>query len=184
MRGLLLGLVLALGSVPAMAASWRIDREQSQILFSYLRADQPDQGAFTRFAGEGVFDPANPNDARLEIRISSGSIDLRDTVASAFATSAEWFDSKNHPDVVYRLTSLVPVGQDIYNSTGTLSIRGRTKQIEAPLTLRIENGRGTADGALVLDRTDYLLGVGPSAAFVSIGPEVTVTFQLRAIAVE
>ena len=127
-----------------------------------------------------MFDPDAPGEAALELRIESASIDLDDALASAFATSAEWFDSVNHPLVVYRLLKLTPESGDDYHATGTLTIRGRTRPIETTIALEIGDGEAHAAGSLRLDRTDYWLGVGPSALFVDIGREVAVRFDLIA----
>ena len=121
-----------------------------------------------------------PGDATLELRIESRSIDLDDTMASAFATSAEWFDSANHPQVIYRLLKLTPEGGDSYHAIGELTIRGRTRPIETTIVLDIGADEAHASGSLVLDRKDYWLGIGPSALFVDIGREVAVRFKLTA----
>ncbi|MEM6906050.1 MAG: YceI family protein [Pseudomonadota bacterium] len=180
----LAALALALASLwaPTLSAAkeWRVDPARSEILFTYQRAGQDDQGKFHRFSGEGTFDPGAPESSVLELRIDSGSIDLNDRLASAFATSAEWFDSKNHPNVVYRLTGLTQTGPEAYTAAGDLTIRGETKPIEVPLALRFTGGVAEADGTLTIDRRAYLLGVGPSAAFVTIGPQVIVEFRLTA----
>jgi polyisoprenoid-binding protein YceI len=175
---LLAALTTAPTAAPAM--DWTVVPEQSQVLFDYRRNDQPAVGNFAEFAGGGVFDRDAPGDATLELRIESASIDLDDALASAFATSAEWFDSRNHPLVVYRLLKLTPEGGDDYHATGTLTIRGRTRPIETTITLEIEDGEAHASGSLRLDRKDYWLGVGPSALFVDIGREVAVRFDLTA----
>ncbi|MHA1528293.1 MAG: YceI family protein [Alphaproteobacteria bacterium] len=168
--------------LPAAAAGleWTVVPEQSQVLFDYRRNNQPDVGHFAVFAGEGVFDHDAPGEATLELRIESASIDLDDTMASAFATSAEWFDARNHPLVVYRLLELTPEGENRYHATGDLMIRGRTRPIETTITLEIGDGEAHASGSLRLDRTDYWLGVGPLALFVDIGREVAVRFDLIA----
>jgi len=169
-------------SRPAAAApkSWSVAAEASRILFDYQRNGQPAEGEFSRFAGEGVFDHDAPGSATLELRIDSASIDLRDAMASAFATSAEWFDSATHPEVVYRLQRLVAEGGDRFRADGELTIRGKTKPISTTITLRIGDGSARATGTLKVDRTDFLLGVGPSAMFVDIGPQVAVRFELTA----
>jgi polyisoprenoid-binding protein YceI len=178
---------LVMAPEAALAMGWTIAPEQSWVQFEYQRNGQPAKGRFSAFAGEGVFDPDAPADATLELRIESASIDLEDAMASAFATSAEWFDSANHPQVVYRLTKLTPEGANSYHATGELTIRGKTRSIESTITLDIGevgngDGRGEAraSGSLVMDRKDYLLGVGPSALFVKIGREVAVRFELTA----
>jgi polyisoprenoid-binding protein YceI len=165
---------------PAAGLEWTVVHERSQVLFEYRRNDQPATGYFAAFAGEGVFDRDAPGEATLELRIESASIDLDDPMASAFATSAEWFDSANHPLVVYRLLELTPEGEDRYQARGELTIRGRTRPIETTITIKIGDDETRAAGSLRLDRTDYWLGVGPSALFVDIGREVAVRFELIA----
>jgi len=141
---------------------------------------EPTEGVFTRFAGEGRFDPAAPEEATLELRIESASIDLGDAKASAFATSAEWFDSANHPQIVYRLHALSRLEGDRYRAEGELTIRGRTRLIVTPIELEIGETEARASGTLRIDRRDYLLGVGPMSLFVDIGREVAVRFELVA----
>jgi len=166
----------------AEAAEWRVDPERSSIGFEYLRAGLPAKGIFHRFRGKGVFDRADPSSARLTLIIDSSSIDLFDALASAFATSAEWFDSKNHREMTYHLTRLMPLDDDHYDALGDLTIRGKTRPIRTEITLSIHDSQAEATGGLNVVRDDYLLGYGPSAAFVEIGQEVTVRFNLVAAA--
>ena len=174
-------LVGALVALPAMAAQWVVDPARSEIVFEYQRAGAPANGIFAEFAGSGEMDAANPGAAKLEIRIATESIDLYDGMASAFATSAEWFDSKNHPDVIYRLHTLSEVEAPIYEAQGTLTIRGKSRPITTQIRLEIGEAQAQASGTLKIVRNDYLLGVGPSAAFVEIGPDVAVRFDLTAV---
>ena len=99
---------------------------------------------------------------------------------TAFATSAEWFDSANHPLMVYRLLHLTPEGANHYRADGDLTIRGRTRTVTTSITLDIGPNQANASGSLNVRRTDYWLGVGPSALFVSIGSTVSVHFDLTA----
>lgn len=176
----LLGMALGIAPATAEATNWTVAPDQSRILFDYERNDQQAEGRFARFTGSGVFDRAAPGEATLELRIDSASINLDDNVASAFATSAEWFDSVNHPQVIYRLITLTPEGGDSYHAVGELTIRGRTRPIETTIRLDIGADDAQASGSLRMNRKDFLLGVGPSALFVKIGAEVAVRFELTA----
>ena len=171
---------LVLLAKSAVAADWVVDEGASAIGFEYMRAGQPAPGLFHQFHGTGSFDPANPAAARLTLTIESSSIDLHDRLASAFATSAEWFDSKEHPEITYELARLEPLGGTHYRSEGFLSIRGKKRPITSEIDLTVMQASATARGTLEIDRRPYLLGVGPSAAFVEIGPQVEVSFDLRA----
>lgn len=173
-------LVLGLMPVSGMAAQWQVDPGSSRVDFDYVRNGEAATGVFAAFSGAGEFDPAAPETAELEVRIDSRSIDLDDRLASAFATSAEWFDSQNHRFITYRLTGLTPRGDGSYDATGVLSMRGASKPVSAVISLDFDGPVAVATGTVRLDRTEYLLGVGPSAAFVEIGQEVAVRFALRA----
>ena len=175
---------LALGflvqAAAAQAAQWVVDPANSQIVFEYQRAGAPAEGIFADFSGSGKMDAADPGAATLDLRIDTTSIDLYDTMASAFATSAEWFDSKNHPNVTYKLHTLVEIEAPVYKAEGILTIRGEAQPITTEIRLEIGDAEAKASGTLKIVRSDYLLGVGPSAAFVEIGSDVAVRFDLTA----
>ena len=164
----------------AHAAEWVVDPASSQIVFEYQKDGAPAEGIFAEFSGSGAMDRADPGAATLELTIETTSIDLYDGMASAFATSAEWFDSKNHPQVIYRLHTLKEIEAPVYEASGTLTIRGKSQPITTEIRLEIGEAEATAKGTLTIVRGDYLLGVGPSAAFVEIGPNVAVRFDLTA----
>lgn len=164
----------------AAPREWQVVPEESTVSFLYRESGVDQVGAFDDFRGSGTLDSDDPRSARLEIAVESRSISLGSGLVDAFATSAEWFDSANHPLITYRLARLVPQDGERYLSIGTLSIRGIDRVIEAPLTLEIGSDIAHATGELKLERRDYGLGVGPSAAFVEIGQNVSVRFELTA----
>ncbi|MEM9370705.1 MAG: YceI family protein [Pseudomonadota bacterium] len=183
MRSLFAALVVVLPTT-VWATGWTVDPAQSEILFTYERAEKPAEGRFNEFAGEGFIDLEDLEATRLWIRIESSSIDLYETLASAFATSAEWFDSKNHPLIVFELTEIARQSETQFEANGDLTIRGQTERVTVPIELTFGNGQARAKGDIRLKRRDYLLGVGPSAAFVTIGPDVSVNFDLTAVPAE
>lgn len=159
---------------------WTIVPDESRIVFEYRRNGEAEDGTFGTFTGTGTFHTEAPGEATFEIEIASGSIDLGDAKASAFATSAEWFDARNHPEIVYRLRKLTPLGGDRYRAEGDLTIRGRTRPVTTTISLDINGKDAHAAGTLEIEREDYMLGVGPLSLFVDIGPEVAVRFDLTA----
>ncbi len=179
--GLALAVALLAGAAAAEAPrGWEVVPAASEVAFDFVLDGKPRRGRFTRVSGDGRFDPEAPQAAELTIRIASASIDLGNGLFSAFAQSAEWFDAKNHPEVVFRLARLEPIGDGRFAALGDLSIKGRTRPARGELALEIGAGRARATGRLEVDRVDYLLGVGPSALVVDIDREVAVAFDLAA----
>lgn len=159
---------------------WAIEAATSEVSFDFVLEGKPDGGVFRAFAGEGTFDPARPGEARLSITIESGSVDFGSPVVNAFATSAEGFDSRTHPDIVYRLTALAPTGGDGYLAQGNVTIKGRTEALSTPITLSITDEAARAEGRFEVDRTRFGLGVGPFASLLDLEPIVGVHFVLNA----
>ncbi len=173
-------LILSIIPAIATAASWQVDINASQVNFDYVKDGASTSGSFAEFSGTGQLDPAKPGAAELTIKIDTRSIDLNDRLASIYATSAEWFDSKNHRFITYRLTKLSPRSDGRFDAQGMLSVRGETKPVTSVIALDLDGPIASATGTIKLDRSDYLLGFGPSMALVDIGPEVAVRFNLRA----
>ncbi|MEM1343494.1 MAG: YceI family protein [Pseudomonadota bacterium] len=159
---------------------WTVVPEASQIRFEYLIDGKTREGVFERFSGQGRFDAAAPDAAQLELAIESRSIDLGNLLVSAYATSAEWFDSKNHPVVAYRLLALEPLGGARFEAVGEITLLGRTERLVSPMRLVTGTEGARAQGTLSLDRTAFGLGVGLSDILVEIGAEVSVHFDLAA----
>jgi len=171
---------LALWAGVAVAGTWTVVPERSEISFEYRLDGTPREGRFRRFSGGGRFAEEETGTAELSIRIESDSIDLGNRLVSAYATSAEWFDSRNHPAVTYRLTELTRTGPDAYEATGEITLLGRSETLSTPLRLSIENGQAHARGRLEIDRRSFGLGVGLSDLIVDVGPLVAVRFDLVA----
>ena len=178
----LAAMALQAAGAPAQGAAgtWVIEAATSEVAFDFVLEGKPDGGVFRAFAGEGTFDPARPGEARLSITIESGSVDFGSAVVNAFATSAEGFDSRTHPDIVYRLTALAPTGGDGYLAQGNVTIKGRTEALSTPITLSITDQAARAEGRFEVDRTRFGLGVGPFASLLDLEPMVGVHFVLNA----
>lgn len=180
-RAILAALLIALQPITVWAMSaWTINPAESQIVFRYTLNGEQKEGLFHKFEASGQFSATRPEKASLHLKVTTESIDLSNTLASAYATSAEWFDSKNHPNVEFVLTKLTPLGGTEFLANGTLVMRGASKPITAKLNLSVGTDTAFATGRLTITRRDFLLGYGPSTALVDVGDDVTIDFKLRA----
>lgn len=179
MRALLTALAV-LAAEPSIAREWKVDSAASTIRFVYAVDDGAAEGAFEQLEGEGMFDPDRPEDTTLELRILTRSLDLGNPMETGFALSAEWFDAGNFPVARYRLARLTPMPDGRWEALGDLTIKGRKQVLRTPIALDIDDDRARARGEVVFDRTDFGVGVGVSALFVTIGAEVSVAFDLVA----
>jgi len=161
-------------------ALWQVVPEASRIAFDYRMNGTPAEGRFLDMAGEGAFDPSEPGSTSFVLRIPARGLDLGNPLFSAFAQSAEWFDTANWPEIVYRLVRLEPQDDGLWAALGDITVKGRLVILRTPITLVFDGPEARAHGALVFDPGAVGLGQGPSALFVRLDPEVRVTFDLVA----
>jgi polyisoprenoid-binding protein YceI len=169
---------LAALAEPAFATPYALDPGRSAISFTYLESGSPKEGRFARLEGRAEFDPAQPERAEVRLTVSSAGVDLGDPMRSFFAQSVDWFDAEEHPAFTVTLHGLEAIGPGRYRARGAVTIKGHEVGIAPELELREEAGGLRASGTLVLNRHDYLLGIGFSSLFASVGTEVTVHFNL------
>lgn len=97
------------------------------MMVSYVR------GHFKNVHGMLVFDPASPQDSKVEATIDARGIWTGEPNRDAHLRSADFLDVDNHPEITFRGNQVEVLGDHDYNVTGELTIRGVTR----PATLRV-----------------------------------------------
>lgn len=83
--------------------------------------------------------------------------------------SDDFFGVANHPEAILEITDVQPKGSNQYEVTGDLTIKGSTKPVTFPATVRIKNGKLTAEASLEVDRTKYDIRYGSGSFFDALG---------------
>jgi polyisoprenoid-binding protein YceI len=179
-----------INSAPALTGTYTIDPTHSRIGFVARHAMVTKvRGSFKEFEGSGHFDAADPAQSRLELAIKAASIDTHNPDRDAHLRSNDFFDMENHPEITFVSTAVHPVGDDRFQVTGDLTIKGVTK----PVTVDFEytgaavdpfgNHRIGLEGTTTVNRKDW--GVNWNAALeaggVLVSEKVTLEFDVSAI---
>jgi polyisoprenoid-binding protein YceI len=131
MRGWALATALAFAwALPAAAADY-VQVQGSRLAFASQFEGEAFSGRFPGFRTSLHFDPARPQDARLDVIIPlagavSGNRDRDDALRGA-----DFFHVARFPQARYRATGFRHLGGDHYAADGLLSLRG----LEKPVTL-------------------------------------------------
>jgi polyisoprenoid-binding protein YceI len=173
-----------LGIAPAAQAIEfnQFQADKSTLAFVSKQMNVPVEGQFKSFRSKITFDPAKPAAARAELEIDLASIDAGSKDANDEVAGKAWFNTREFPVAKFVATSVKPLGANRFELTGKMTIKGRTQDLTAPVTLRQEGNSATFEGALVLKRADYALGEGMWADFGTVANEVHVKFRLVATA--
>ena len=186
-RRLLLCTALAALLVPAAGSGYgqrvsAVDQDKSAITFVSKQMNVPVEGKFGRFSVQLVFDAAKPNEGRVQVELDLASIDTGSEEANDEVKGKGWFDVKNYPTARFVSSAVKSLGPGRYELAGKLTIKGRTRDVVAPFTLKPAGQGAVFDGAFVLKRLDYAIGEGVWSDTDTVANEVQVKFRISAVA--
>src|SRR5690606_28302946 len=87
-------------------------------------------------ATEFSFDPAHPETAKVVIEISLASIDAGYEEANAELEKNEWLNLETHPLARFQSSKVEALGENRYQVTGDLSIKGNTQEVTVPFSFK------------------------------------------------
>ena len=170
---LLSGLLLQ----PVCAAERPLLAAGSSIAFTFKQMNVPVEGRFKKFSGKINLDAAKPETSSLDMQVDVASISASED-ADPEAVKPAWLDAAGHPQARFVSKAIKSLGGGHYQATGTLSIKGVSRDIVVPFDFKEQAGGATADGQFTLKRGDYKVGEGEWSAFDIVANDVLVKFHL------
>jgi polyisoprenoid-binding protein YceI len=155
-----------------------IDYAASRLGFTFTQMNVPVDGHFKKFRADIRFDSAKPERSRAEIEVDLKSIDSGSSDGDTEAQRKAWFDTAAHPTAKFVSSSVRRTGADRYEVHGTLTIKGRSQSISAPVSVQRAAGAATYDGTFTLKRLAFAIGEGPWADTDTVADAVQVRFRI------
>lgn len=173
---LLAGLLL---SGAAQAAPRTLVPGQSKIEFAIKQMGVSVSGEFRQFSAQLDFDAAKPKATRAEVLVQIASLHSGDDDTDQTALNSDWLNVAKFPQARFVSSALKPLGGDRYEASGTLSIRGLSRPLVVPLSLKPQaDGKLLAEGSFVLMRGDFGIGGGEWNQGDVVAKDVSVRFHL------
>lgn len=181
---------LILAASPAIAAdTYVVDKGHSETTFQIRHLMSKVSGRFSDFDGRISVDPARPEASSVEFTIRAASIDTAVPDRDKHLRSADFFDVETYPEIRFKSTRIVPRGGDAYAVTGTLTLRGVSKEITLPVLFLgfakdpWDNERAGFETSVTLNRKDYGLVWNKALdnGGVLLGDEARITISLETV---
>jgi polyisoprenoid-binding protein YceI len=172
---------LALGAALvacAAAAQARLQAAPSEIVFTSRQMGVPVDGRFRRFDADLAFDPKRPEQATVTLRVDLASAAFAAPEVESEIVRPEWFDARAHPQAVFRSQAVRATGENRYEVSGELTLKGARRPLVVPVTLARSDGATTASGRFTLRRLDFAVGDGEWRDTSLVADEVQVRFRL------
>lgn len=121
---------------------WKIDPAHSEVNFNvkHLLVSTV-RGHFDKFDANIETNKDDFSDAKIEFEADVKSISTQNEERDAHLKSADFFDTENHPKMIFKSTSVKKVSDYELQVKGNLTLRGVTKEITLDVIYN-----GTVDG--------------------------------------
>ena len=162
-----------------------LDQAKSTLEFTFSQAGAQNKGKFTRFPVSFDFSPESPAGGHLEVTVEMGSLDTGDKERDDTLRTADLFSVAKFPQARFSATQISKTAQG-FEAAGKLTIRDVTREVRVPFTFRTaqEGGAtvGYMSGKTSIRRLDYGVGQGDWKSTEWVGPDVTVSYNVRLVA--
>jgi polyisoprenoid-binding protein YceI len=172
--------IVALAAVlsAAPASAQQFVPAQSEIAFTSRQMGVPVDGRFRKFDAQVVFDPKQPEAARIGLTIDLASVAIGVAETEAEIARPDWFDTRKFPQATFQSGAVRPAGAGRYEIAGRLTIKGASQDVVVPVTLAQNGAATTASGSFVVRRLDFRIGDGDWKDTSMVANDVQVRFRL------
>ena len=177
--------LLLLISLPALAATWVIDPDDSHVYFKYTFGGDAYRGEFKNVEAIFEIDPMSPGACNFSVTIPIGEISTDSPEVLDYLLDYELFDGDTWPTASFKAEKCRLESLNTFVADGTLTIRDQTHPLSFPFKLNVE----TADGRIrfrltsevTIKRLEYDVGQGYWANTGEVPNDVVIEIDVYAI---
>jgi len=171
---------LATGASRAEVQRWVVVPGDSAITMRVGTPVGARTGRFTRWTGDIRFDPAAPEATQVAIEVEAASLRMDDARLTPTAAGAGFLDSGRYPRIAFRLTGLESAGGHRFTASADITLKGVTRPVTFPATLRTDGRTAQMTGGFSLDRAAFGIGTrGPWNGLIGRQVRVDVSLGTR-----
>ena len=150
---------------------------QSEIVFVTKEMGVPVEGRFKRFDAQLTFDPARPEASKMALTVDIASATLGAPETDAELPKATWFNTAKFPQATFRSSAVKSLGGGKFEVSGTLGIKGATRNVVVPVVVTQAGATTNATGTFSLKRLAFQIGQNEWADTSMVADDVQVKFK-------
>lgn len=147
------------------------------------------RGTFSDYTVNFSLDAENPENSSATVSIDTKSVTTGNDQRDDHLRNSDFFDIEHHPTIDFKSTAIKQTGDNSFDVTGNLEIKGISKELTIPFTYEgvvtdpWGNTRVGFEGRVEVNRTDWDLTWNSAleAGGVLVGEKVRLQFDLSAV---
>jgi polyisoprenoid-binding protein YceI len=169
---------------PASTARYSQAATGNSLTFTFTQLNAASSGQFRKFTTELVYDAQNLAGSSLNVKVDIGSLDTQDDERDSALQGAELLNAAAIPAATYVASSLARTPAGGIEAVGRLTLRGVSKDLRLPLTLKPTATGLEISGQTAIKRLDYGVGQGEWRSTESVGDEVKIQYKVALVRVK
>lgn len=153
-------MLFLLKSMVGGAQVYQLSDDLSSIKFVIKNLGFPVKGNFTGARGSINYSPTNLNGAIFNVTVDANRIFTGNSTRDEHLKKAEYFDVVKYPSINFVSKKVVAAPNGDQSLTGTLTIKGISKEIAIPFKVEPHPKGLLFKGAFHLNRRDFKVGGG------------------------
>jgi polyisoprenoid-binding protein YceI len=162
------------------ATPLQIDLPKSTVSATFKQMNVPVDANFTKFSAMIDFDAKKLDAAKASIDIHIPSFDLGDPDYNHEVQKKEWFNGSQFPKASFVSSKIKSIAAGKFEVSGKLTIKGKTADVNFPLTLKKEGLAQIFEGSLPIRRLAFSIGEGEWKDTSIVADEVIIKFRIFA----
>lgn len=176
----MVALVAGTARTATAADTYKVDPAHASVVFRIKHLTSSFVfGRFDKIAGTFDMDEADPTGIKFDVTIQAASIDTNQPRRDDDLRGPDFFDVKEFPTLTFKSKSVTKTGDNKYDVTGDMTIRGVTKEITVPMefvgTANMMGQRAGWETEFVIKRSEYGITKDPGA----VGEEVKIMMSFE-----
>lgn len=152
--------------------------EKSRLSFVFRQMNVPVEGRFRKFDAQIGMDSAKPESGKVRVDVDLASVDAGSSDADSEVKGRQWFNVAAFPQASFVATGIKALGGGRYEARGSLSIKGISREVIAPFSVRSDPAGAWAEGGFSLPRLQFRIGEGEWSDTDTVADAVQVKFKL------
>ena len=169
----------------AMAAAptrYTLDPAKSKLEYTFVQAGAQNKGAFKKLSATLEFAADGLAASKLDVIVDMSSLDTGDKERDDTLRGADLFDVAKYSQSRFTSAQIVKTANG-YDAVGKLTLRGVSRDVHVPFTLRTatEQGKpvGYLTGQTTIKRLDFGVGQGDWKSTEWVSDAVTISYSVR-----
>ncbi|UGQ46003.1 YceI family protein [Massilia endophytica] len=175
-KTLLLGLLGV--SLAAGAAVLKTDPAKTSVSAVFKQMNVPVESKFKKHAIVIDYNAAKPETSKVTVDVETASLDLGEAEMNREVAKKDWFNSAQFPKASFVSSAIKSAGPGKLNVSGKLTIKGKSADVNFPVTVKTEGGMQVFDGAVPIKRLAFNVGEGEWKDTGMVADEVTIKFHV------